>query len=68
MNRKTFGNFLITCALHCLLTSLVVSEVNAQIKPGEKLPEIVLPSLDESEVNLGDLKGKVILIHLWKNQ
>lgn len=34
-------------------------------RAGDTLPEIVLPRLDGGDLNLGDLRGKRLLLYMW---
>ena len=54
--KKTFLSIII------LLGSLVSS---AQLKMGERTPEISLPNAKDSLINLSSFTGKVILIDFW---
>jgi thiol-disulfide isomerase/thioredoxin len=54
--KKTFLSIII------LLGSLVSS---AQLKIGERTPEILLPNAKDSLINLSSFTGKVILIDFW---
>jgi peroxiredoxin len=38
---------------------------NAQLKAGVMAPEITLPNVNDSVINLSSLKGKVVLIDFW---
>jgi peroxiredoxin len=35
------------------------------ITKGDRAPEFRLPALDGSQVNLADLRGKVVMVHFW---
>jgi peroxiredoxin len=49
-----------------LVITLVSSVIGAaQIKPGSMSPEISLPNVKDSIVNLSSYKGKVVLIDFW---
>ena len=50
------------------LTSLFIAltgSVNAQLVVGNAAPEITLPNVKDSIVNLSSYKGKVVLIDFW---
>jgi len=49
--------------LALLLLGSIVS--SAQVKVGQKAPDIILPALNGDSVSLGDLKGKVVLVDFW---
>jgi thiol-disulfide isomerase/thioredoxin len=50
-----------------LLVFLLVGTLaaKAQVKLGQKAPNIVLPAMNGDSVSLGDLKGKVVLVDFW---
>ena len=48
-----------------LVVSIAASSVMAQIKVGAQVPEISLPNVNDSIVNLSSFKGKVVLIDFW---
>ena len=49
-----------------LMITLVSSFISsAQIKPGTMAPEISLPNVKDSIINLSSYKGKVVLIDFW---
>jgi len=59
-------------ALLLLITGLSLSLVGltataAQLKPTKPraAPELSLPTLDGGSVNLGDLRGRVVLVNFW---
>jgi len=51
-----------------IIVNVWASEVQAQLKAGEKLPALKLPSLKGEEIQLQDFQGKVVIIHLWECQ
>ena len=51
-----------------VIINIWASEVHAQLKAGEKLPALKLPSLKGEEIKFQDFQGKAIIIHLWECQ
>ena len=47
------------------MISCVALLANAQVKEGMMAPEISLPNVHDSVVNLSSLKGKVVLVDFW---
>ncbi|MGC4099742.1 TlpA family protein disulfide reductase [Ferruginibacter sp.] len=48
-----------------VVIAMACAAVNAQVKVGEPVPEISLPNVNDSTVNLSSFKGKVVLIDFW---
>ena len=50
-----------------LLVFLLVGSLalKAQVRVGQKAPNIILPAMNGDSVSLGDLKGKVVLVDFW---
>ena len=48
-----------------MITLLASYVAMAQVKPGNMSPEISLPNVNDSIINLSSLKGKVVLIDFW---
>jgi peroxiredoxin len=44
---------------------LVVNVLTAQVKTGDKAPEIKLPGLEGDSISLSSFKGKVVLVDFW---
>ncbi len=51
--------------LFVVVAAFVSIGAMAQIKIGDTAPEIMLPNLKDSVVNLSSYKGKVVLIDFW---
>ena len=43
-----------------------ITNLQAQIEPGEKAPGFKLLSLDGREIALENFLGKIVILHLWK--
>ncbi len=49
-----------------VILALGLMSVQADMKPGEQVPNPTLTSLDGEKIPLHDLLDKVNIIHLWK--
>ena len=48
-----------------IFTLVMAMEANSQIKPGQLAPELSLPDTHGDQVQLSQLRGKVVLIDFW---
>ncbi len=65
--QRLSGLLLIFVFISCL-TALAKQVPQVGLEPGKILPAFKLPNLNGTEIPLLKLRGRIVIIHLWKGQ